>query len=665
MHTNHYDRTPSHRYAMWVGGVLGLLMLACAPLRAADPVGQIFPKPLPATATTYPYMGYLPSAYAAAPTQTFPLILCIPGYDQLGNGTSDGTFVYAGKPTGTNDLAKVLDVGPLNQVLNGSTYFSTTHPAIIVEPQTISSWDPVKLNTTLTGLLSAYRVDPNRIYLTGLSLGGGAVEHFMTNASYVSRIAALAPIAGSLQPSDSASFATVANTPIWLIHNGNDTVVPACWTSGTPSGFSPALLGWSSGIASSQAGAFSSRCLDNHPDHPTPKLSGNGQPGSLTGVVNTYTGRFSTASGWTWIAGQVPTAGAKLQVTIRAITPAQHSGWIETYGSGSSPNGVFWDWLFAQHLGSPSTDGTILAKTTAATGAPYPYLIRFPTSYSANAQAKFPLVLCLGGTSENGDGSSDGTLVEATGNQLARVLHAGPLALCKGGTTYFDDQPAIIVHAQTAATWSDSDLDTLLTGLVTAYRVDTAHIALTGYAQGGGEAWYYARSHPTRLAALAPIAGTNYPGSVARCAPLTGQMVWAFHCSDDDPTPTSWTTGIQSGSTLTMTGWVGGTAASQGAPATSCLDSHPDHPTVKTNTSGGAGSLQGVTATRTGAFAASSGWTWVSGTAPVAGAKLQVTIYFGGGHTGWTQTYGSSAATLNRPFWDWLLGQRQAPGGSG
>ncbi len=291
--------------------------------------------------------------------------------------------------------------------------------------------------------------------------------------------------------------------------------------------------------------------------------------------------------------------------------------------------------------------------------------MRVPKSYTANATARFPLVLCLGGSTECGDGSSDGTLVESTGNQLARVLHAGPLALSNAGATYFDDQPAILVQAQDGTSWNDAALDSLVAGLLAAYRVDPARIALTGYAQGGGAAWYYGMNHPARLAALAPICGTNYPGSVARCAPLAGQMVWAFHCSDDGPVPTSWTTGSQAGSSVTMIGWVGGTAASLGASASACLDSHPDHPTVKINPNGSTGCLIGVTATRTGAFDPAAGWAWSGGTAPVGGAKLQVTIYAGGAHSGWLQTYGASAATLNRPFWGWLLGQRKAPLGSG
>ena len=218
---------------------------------------------------------------------------------------------------------------------------------------------------------------------------------------------------------------------------------------------------------------------------------------------------------------------------------------------------------------------------------------------------------------------------------------------------------------QVASSFDDTTLSALVDTLIATYRIDLNRIYVTGYGLGGGATWWFGTRHPTRAAALAPICGANYPSTSAQCAPLNTQAVWAFHCSDDSTVPTSWTTGAQSGFTPAWTGWISGTAVSlNGVTPNLCLDTHPDHPTVKTNQAGAPGCLLGVTATRTGHYEASTGWAWTTGTVATAGAKLQITIYFGGGHTGWTQTYGTTASDLNRTFWDWLLGQQKPPAGA-
>ena len=648
-----------------VGGCLLAAALGGGPLAAADPVGQIFPKPLPATAATYPYLGYLPAAYATAPQQRFPLVICLGGTGELGDGSSDGTLTESAG----NQLARMLHGGPLPLIRGGSSYFSD-QGAIVVQPQCPARYDHAKLDATITALLAAYRVDSNRIYLTGYSLGGNGA--WLYGLNHAARLAALVPIAGACPPANTFPFANLKNTVVWAIHDADDTTVPTAWTTGTPSSEAPVLSGWMNGIAMSLNGAQPVYCLDSHPDHPRANVSPGGYT-SLSGVTATRSAVYGMTTGWVWTSGTAAHAGAQLQLTL--YVSGGHGGWDQTYGTGGSPNRPFWDWLLAQHLGTApvpppvtpppvGTDGQILAKTKDATAAPFAYMVRTPSTYSANPAQRFPLVLCLGDSGELGDGSSNGTLVEGATNQLARVLHAGPLALARSGSTYFDDQPAILVQPQAGASWNDAALNTLLDGLVAAYRVDTARIFMTGYGLGGGATWVFAMYHPTRLAALVPICGSNYPGSVARCAPLGAQTVWAFHASSDNVVPTTWTTGVQTGFAPFLVGWVSGTAVSLGGVTPNlCLDSHPDHPKAILS-NGTVGSLLGVTTTRTGSYDAGSGWSWSIGGNPHPAARLQVTIYAASGHVGWTETYGSDAASLNRPFWDWLLAQQKAPIGT-
>ena len=67
---------------------------------------------------------------------------------------------------------------------------------IVIEPQCPEDhwWDPVRLARLLDQLEARYRVDPKRVYFTGLSMGGyGSIEFA---ATYPDRVAATAPLSG-------------------------------------------------------------------------------------------------------------------------------------------------------------------------------------------------------------------------------------------------------------------------------------------------------------------------------------------------------------------------------------------------------------------------------------------------------------------------------------
>ncbi len=218
----------------------------------------------------------------------------------------------------------------------------------MVQPQCVTSFDHLKLNATIDALLAAYRIDTNRIYVTGYSLGGNGA--WLYGLNHAARLAALVPIAGAAPPSNSQPFSNLKNTVVWAIHDADDDVVPTAWTTGTPTGAAPNCTGWMSGIAISRNGALANRCLDSHPDHPKVAVLSNGGVGSLIGVTATRSAVYSMTAGWTWVAGAAPVAGAQLQVSIYA--DGGHGGWDLTYGSGGVANAAFWGWLLDQHLGA-------------------------------------------------------------------------------------------------------------------------------------------------------------------------------------------------------------------------------------------------------------------------------------------------------------------------
>ncbi len=75
--------------------------------------------------------------------------------------------------------------------------------------------------TILDTVTAGYAVDPNRIYLTGLSLGGQGSWYLAARAP--ERFAALVPVCGRSNPEEAARL---KNLPVWAFHGAEDEVVP-------------------------------------------------------------------------------------------------------------------------------------------------------------------------------------------------------------------------------------------------------------------------------------------------------------------------------------------------------------------------------------------------------------------------------------------------------
>ena len=100
-------------------------------------------------------------------------------------------------------------------------------PAIIIAPQKQAidgQWaqDEPYVMACLDATLAAERVDPARVYLTGLSQGGAGT--WAIGASKPNRFAAIAPICGYGDPAPIAGKLTAM--PIWAFHGLKDDVVP-------------------------------------------------------------------------------------------------------------------------------------------------------------------------------------------------------------------------------------------------------------------------------------------------------------------------------------------------------------------------------------------------------------------------------------------------------
>jgi len=122
-----------------------------------------------------------------------------------------------------SDLNRVKVHGPPKLVRAGNTT-----PFIIVSPQCPKTewWRIEKLSKLLDHILATTKADPQRVYLTGLSMGGFGTWGWA--AREPGRFAAAIPICGGGDPRTAGKL---VNLPIWVFHGGRDGVVPLAKSS--------------------------------------------------------------------------------------------------------------------------------------------------------------------------------------------------------------------------------------------------------------------------------------------------------------------------------------------------------------------------------------------------------------------------------------------------
>lgn len=168
---------------------------------------------------------YLPKGYESG-TQTYPVIIFMHGIGEIGNGSSAALPAVL-----RNGTPKQIAQGifPDSFVVNGQSF-----KFIVISPQfTQIPWG-LDIDNIITYAIRNYRVDPTRVYLTGLSMGGGIVWDYASySADYASRVAAIVPIAGASTPNSyKCNVLAASNVPVWATHNIGDPTVTVTNTTG-------------------------------------------------------------------------------------------------------------------------------------------------------------------------------------------------------------------------------------------------------------------------------------------------------------------------------------------------------------------------------------------------------------------------------------------------
>ncbi len=96
-------------------------------------------------------------------------------------------------------------------------------PFLLVAPQCPSgqTWSVGRLTALLDAVAAHHPVDPDRVYLTGLSMGGYASWALAVEHPY--RFAAVAPVCGGGDPRRAGRLRRL---PVWAFHGRRDPVVP-------------------------------------------------------------------------------------------------------------------------------------------------------------------------------------------------------------------------------------------------------------------------------------------------------------------------------------------------------------------------------------------------------------------------------------------------------
>jgi predicted peptidase len=145
------------------------------------------------------YLLYTPSDYDGA--KPFPLLIFLHGMGERGD-----------------DLDLVKKHGPPKEIEGGREL-----PFIVASPQTRlgDQWSSSTVVWLVDDLKSKLNIDSDRVYLTGLSMGGyGTWE---TAIKHPDLFAAIVPICGRGDPSRADAIKSI---PTWIFHGAKDQIVP-------------------------------------------------------------------------------------------------------------------------------------------------------------------------------------------------------------------------------------------------------------------------------------------------------------------------------------------------------------------------------------------------------------------------------------------------------
>ncbi|MDH7462295.1 PKD domain-containing protein [Chitinophagaceae bacterium 26-R-25] len=171
-----------------------------------------------ANGTKIGFYEYKPTSYTTS--KKYPLIVFLHGIGERGNGTTDLYKVNA------NAIPRLISAGNTMTFTNPNTGIAETF--LVLAPQLdvqYGSWETFYVDEMLKYAKANLSIDPNRVFLCGLSLGGGGVWKYATNSlANASQFAGIIPCCGTGEGTYFCNLAD-AKVAVWAFHAMDDPTV--------------------------------------------------------------------------------------------------------------------------------------------------------------------------------------------------------------------------------------------------------------------------------------------------------------------------------------------------------------------------------------------------------------------------------------------------------
>jgi predicted peptidase len=255
------------------------------------------------TKAPYGFIEHLPAGLVLTDkSTTYPLVFFMHGHGELGDSN--------------NDLPNLAKHGPFKHLVANDAIgkLIDENKAIVIAPQGLKSDNWFKgenLVATLKYVLESYPVDPQRIYVTGLSMGGGGT--WTVASAMPDKVAAAMPVCGAGKVANADKLRGI---PLWAFHAVDDPTVK----------FPVSTQAW-----------FDAIFADLGVKHD------GGVMGGLDIAGKSWTGTLAGKE-WMWKEGAAPNGTLEsASVSLTVYPNGGHDSWSRTYA-----NAEVWKWLFAQ-----------------------------------------------------------------------------------------------------------------------------------------------------------------------------------------------------------------------------------------------------------------------------------------------------------------------------
>lgn len=161
------------------------------------PTGLLPGRSIRVAGDTLSYGLYVPPGYD--PSRPYPLIICLHGA-----GFTGDTYLDRWQPRLGEDYILACPT------LEDADWWTRRGETLVL--------------AVLSELSRTYHLDPDRVYLTGMSNGG--VGTYVIGLNHPDRFAALIPMAGALPTALFPLLDNARNTPLYIIHGAKDQVMP-------------------------------------------------------------------------------------------------------------------------------------------------------------------------------------------------------------------------------------------------------------------------------------------------------------------------------------------------------------------------------------------------------------------------------------------------------